>query len=433
MDIVSVVTFRSECMSQTQQDISVGSEALRLLVAEGEAAALEAVQAVAEGAAPPITVVRCESVEAALALDGAAPVLVPVRAPLDHLQRALQAGAAPEAALDAWREGCEALLRVCRKARRRVVMVDAGMLASRPETVAEALGARLGVHLGPAETVQMGHGSEVSHVHAAIAATLLANDSRALELADEFEAMLLGPVTPRTLGRDGISAAAREAAALAEESDLLRENLQQMHADAERLLGEKTELEANLEALRQERDRASGELSEARQKLDAADAARAGLEARLEEQRASAEDASRKAAQEVSSLTEERDLLRENLQQMLGETERLLGEKTELEGRVESLNSELGDRHLLKAQLDAVGRQLEEAREVQRLRESVLGAEILQMAAQARQERAALAEERDRLTADLQAARDEIMRLRESTSWKVTAPLRAARQGLSRP
>lgn len=106
---------------------------------------------------------------------------------------------------------------------------------------------------------------------------------------------------------------------------------------------------------------------------------------------------------------------------MLGETERLLGNENDLKRTLDARNTELADKHLLKAQLDAEARQIDMARDTQRWRDAVLGGEVLKLASQAREDRIGR-----------QAAEDEIARLRDSTSWKVTRPLRAVRRGLRR-
>ena len=376
-------------MAEQSDDLTLGAKALPLLIASGDPAVLNAIRALVANAEPPVEVTPSDALDAALAQDAQTPVIVPVRLPLDHLHKALQAGDAPGTALDSWCKDAEALLKACRKARRRVVMIDAGMLTARPAAAAKALGARLGLRIKAVAEGQAARKSELSPIHSAIAASLLATDVRATELADELEAMIAGPVGPRTPSRDEVSTAAQEAASLAEERDLLRETLQQMLSETERLRGEKAELE---------------------KKLDVTDAARADLEARLEKERNDAEAASQKAAQDTASLTEERDLLRENLQHMLSETERLIAAK-----------SDESEKHLLKAQLDAVNRQIEEAREARRMRESLLGTEILKLVGQLRN---AQAREKE--------ARDEIARIHASTSWKVTVPMRAMKKGLRR-
>ncbi len=316
-------------MPDQQLDIAAPSDTRHLLVACGDAATRRSVERMLATATPAPAVTGCDGVEAALAQDPALPVIVPVTLPLDHLGAALRAGTAPDEALADWRAEAETLLRTCRKTRRRVLLIDAGMLETQPDACAQALGARLGLRLGtivPTAPPAAGR----SAIHTVIAATLLASDAEALALLDELEAMILGSVSPRGPARAEIGEAMETAAVL----------------------------------------------------------------------------------------HEERDLLRETLAQMLGETERLLGEEGDLKNKLETRNTELAGKHLLKAQLDAATRQLDAAQDTQRWRDAVLGGAILNLASQEREQRSAQ-----------QAARDEIARLRDSTSWKVTRPLRAVRRG----
>lgn len=423
-------------MAEQSVDPTAKAKALPLLVASDDPAVLDAVHALVADTEPPVELTPLHPLDAALAQDAEAPVLVPLRLPFDHLRMALQAGETPADVLDAWCNETEALLQSCRKARRRVVMIDAGMLTARPSATAEALGARLGLRFKAIAEGQAAPTSGLACIHSAIAASLLAMDVRAMELADELESMIVGPIAPRTPSRDEISTAAQEVASFAEERDLLRENLSQMLSEVEEMrdaLSRREEETSKLEAARAESvaalGRAREETEALRRERDAATARATQLEEKL-----SQADAAR------HTLTEERDLLRENLSQMLSETERLIAEK-----------SDESEKYLLKAQLDAVTRQLEEAQERRAARESVLGTEILQLAGQARAERDKLAaelhaanqeaaqlkatasKERDRLTAELEAARDEIARILASSSWKITKPMRAVRRGLTRP
>ncbi len=345
-------------MTDQQLDIATLSDARPLLVACTDDAKRRSVEDLFAAATPAPAITWCEGVEAALAQDATAPVVVPVTLPLDYLAAALQAGTAPDDALADWSAEAEALLRACRKARRRVLLIDAGKLATQPETGARALGARLGLQFSPMPPT---HEAVRSPIHAVIAGPLLASDAKASDLLDEIEAMIVGPLTARNPDRTEIVSATDAAATLIEERDLLRENLAQMLAETEELRNMLTRKEQEVSALEQQQAQVSD------------------LENRLAQ-----------ADTERKSLIEERDLLRENLAQMLEETDRLLGNENDRKRELEARNTALADKHLLKAQLEAVTRQLD-------------------------------------------TANDEINRIYASNSWKVTAPLRAARRGLHRP
>lgn len=267
-------------MNDQPSDIATPSDTRHLLVACGDAATRRSVEGFLATATPAPAVTGCDGVEAALAQDPAAPVIVPVTLPLDHLGAALQAGTAPDEALADWRAGAEALLRTCRKARRRVLMIDRGMIETQPDACAQALGARLDLHLGAIPPTSA-TGAERPALHTAIAAPLLASDAKALELLDELEAMLLGPVSPRAPAPAEIGEAVETAAILHEERDLLRENLADMLSQTEGMRGALTRKEQQTSTLEEQAARTDN----------------------LEDRLAQAES-------DCASLAEERDLLR---------------------------------------------------------------------------------------------------------------------------
>lgn len=344
------------------EDAAVKAEVQQLLVVGDEPAALGVVRALAANAKPPLVVVHLDEIKDALAHEPMAPVLALVRLPFDRLRKAFCDGEAPLDALDVWCSESEALLSACRKTRRWVVVMDAGMLTADPAACAEALGDRLNVLFGPVPAALADPRPDLSPIHAMIAATLVIGDDRTLRLADEIEAMSDGPVGARIPGLDDVSAAAMATTDLAGASDLLRNNLTHVLAEAGRFLDAKTALEAQSAPL-----------------YDA---------------------------------VADKHLL--NAQ--LGAVNRLLEEAQEAHGLREAI---LGAEIL---QLGATNRRIEEAR---RLRERVIGGALLQAAAQSR-------DERDRLAADLKAARDEIARVRASMSWKLTKPMRALGRGFKR-
>jgi len=431
-------------MAENQLDVTAASEEPQLLIAGADGAAFQVLEALFVSATPAPVFTVCDRLEDALAQDNTAPVVIPVSPPLDVLREALQSGAAPKDALADWRAGAEALLQTCRRARSRVLLIDAAMLETRPDACARALGERLGLRFG--EMPPPG-GSEAgrSATHAVIAASLLAGDVKALDLIDELEAMTLGPVSPRSPARAEIASAAEAAASLADGNNQLRENLAKMLAQTEELRAALIrneeeaqaltkhgtridELEDRLAEAEADRDMVVGErdlLVEERDML----AGKRDLLAKERDLLAKERDVlvgeRDQLIGERDLLIEERDLLRETLAQMVAEIERLLGEEGDLKRRLAARDADLRDKHLLEARLDDVSRQRDAAIQKQRWRDAVLGGEILTLAATARDERIALSGEIEDLRAGIE-------RIRNSTSWKLTAPLRATGLGRRR-
>jgi len=234
------------------------------------------------GAAPARTPIFFDRVEEALAADDQAAVLVPLRMPRAHVAAALTAGADADSALRDWRRQAEAVLTGCRRARRRVVVVDADLFVAGAADGAADAAARLGVDLASASGAHRAR-DDGTDVHAALAAALVATDLRAQELFDELEAMATGPVTPCLPDRADVAAALRATMAVAEERDHLRGSLHEAVAEADRLRMEGAGLSRDLE----QRDTALAELrQEAAAGADAlaqSDAARSRLEAELRE------------------------------------------------------------------------------------------------------------------------------------------------------
>lgn len=144
-----------------------------------------------------------------LAADTEGLVLILWRMPVDHVQRAIEAGDDGAAALAEWRESTRNALASFDNARDRVVMIDAQMLEDEPEATAQAITARTGLALSapkpPAETNlnfdlrgASAQDAQMLEDHAdlplILAAALLSADQAAMELASKLTAIALPPV-----------------------------------------------------------------------------------------------------------------------------------------------------------------------------------------------------------------------------------------------
>ncbi|MFN3954292.1 MAG: hypothetical protein ACK4LQ_07535 [Pararhodobacter sp.] len=238
---------------------------LRVVMADGDRlpAQLEALIATAR---PAIGLRLEQALDAALASDAAAPVLVLLGAPRASLRGALALGVRPADALEGWIERTAALLGVCRKARRRVVLCEIDAFAVDPAAMAAPLAARLGVVLSAAlPPLAPAPADAAQDLLDMLAAGLLAAEPRATALLDEIEAMTTGPVSPLNVGRDvamrvlavqqrllgaGVAGKAQlsDPSMLAEEMDLQRDAIRLAHAEIERAGATTAALEVLLDA-----------------------------------------------------------------------------------------------------------------------------------------------------------------------------------------
>ncbi len=124
--------------------------------------------------------------------DSAATVVIPLESPLVHLRSAIAAGTSSQDALKAWTDEAKAVLDAIRQNRRRATLVDASLLsAGDPELVA-ALSERLGVEM----TGEGGNG-RLSAEELIPLGAILKSDATAMQIAQELEAMHVGPVQIR--------------------------------------------------------------------------------------------------------------------------------------------------------------------------------------------------------------------------------------------
>lgn len=110
------------------------------------------------------------------------------------------------------------------------------------------------------------------------------------------------------------------------------------------------------------------------------------------------------------------DRLHSTITQQLDEVTRYMQSKAALQTELNQLRTQLTDQYLIKSQVDAIQRQIGDVQETQRLREAVLGAQIL----------------RDgEILHDAEVLRATLDKVYNSTSWKTTAPLRSLRRKVS--
>lgn len=125
---------------------------------------------------------------------------------------------------------------------------------------------------------------------------------------------------------------------------------------------------------------------------------------------------SKPATNKTAALEEERDLLRESLIQTLKALRDLEQELDSMRDEVAVQGRNRADRHMLKAMNELLELQLDTQKGRQLRRESVLGRALLDDAARIRAQ-----------DAEIAALRNELERVHNSRSWKMTAALRSAR------
>lgn len=206
-------------------------------------------------ARPAVTLLKTPGLETALAGDDEARVLVMMEAPRSALRARLAKGVAPAEALTDWLAQTGALVALCRRNRRRVLICERDAIDAAPAEFVAALGARLQVTLPP-PSAQPGAAARASAATGAtqgmldmLAASLLAAEPQTMALLDELEAMITGPVSPLAVGKDaalkvaeaqlaligaGRAGKLAELSALGDELVQLREALRLAHAQLER-------------------------------------------------------------------------------------------------------------------------------------------------------------------------------------------------------
>ena len=334
--------------------------------------------------------------------------------------------------LQAWIEATAPTLEATRHLRRRLWLVDARAMADgRPQALAPEPD-------GTPETPDLTPPPAPRFV--ALAEQVIRSNPRAARLAAEIAALRRGPgglPLDLDLAFADLIRPAQETTELA----LLRETLAlvqtELDANAEALAAAQQDLAAQdalkaevarLQAELVEKDRLTQEVSllgdtlaMVRTELDANAEALAAAQQDLAAQDALKAEVARLPAALAGQerLTQEVSLLRETLALLQGELE------TSARAQVTAQQERL-DHAVVKAQFDAAERQLAETAEQARLRQEVLAAEILKM-------NGILGAERAQFGADLQSARAEIgvvqgqLQVSQAETAGVQADLQAAR------
>jgi len=216
---------------------------------------VQAVRACIERLAVPIALVEFQGLEDALTASPDGAILLPARMPLEQMFAGAQSAAAPDQDLDSWRHEAELLLGLCRKARRRIVLVDTLALATNPTGCGLAIAERLGLSdrdtpANLAETVPF------TALHRVLAAGLVAATPRAQTLAEELSAMITGPTTFMEPTQQEFVIAAQELAAMVAEQDSLNAALEQTRDMLEAAEAKANDLAKNVSALEKEHDAA---------------------------------------------------------------------------------------------------------------------------------------------------------------------------------
>ena len=123
-----------------------------------------------------------------------------------------------------------------------------------------------------------------------------------------------------------------------------------------------------------------------------------------------------KTADKTAALEAERDLLRESLAETLTTLRDLEQKLADLRQEADAQARNRADRHILKAMNELLELQLDTEKDRRAGREGVLGRLMLDDAARIREQ-----------AQEIEALREELARIQNSRSWRLTAPLRSAR------
>ena len=328
-------------------------------------------------------------------------VLVVEHRPGDAIGADIERGASPKDALERWMDEASQRLRAYRQLRRHIVVVDAVTLARRDRHVVEALAQRFGVTFpdDPAARRQIEPGTTLRGF---VAAALIATNEDAQAIADEIGALQLGAeVEDPSVLFDTVDTAWSDLTDLRARADKSAA-LAELQATLGAANAEVAALRETVQGLQHEKDRLTRALEDKA-------AALPPLEAAL----ADAQNVIRETGSTSEALTAERNLLRESLTALLADSEVHLDQARARNAEVEALRAEAADRNALRADCLALRQQVARADQLARMREAVLGKQILGLAA-----------DNSELEQGVRAVQSEIERVFASKSWALTDPLR---------
>lgn len=339
-----------------------------------------------------------EAVSDAVGLAANDTVLVVVSSPRDALAQALAQGVAPEVAFPDVASRTQELLEVCRGARRKVLLVDVNSVFQLEPSVLTTLSERLGAKA--AKLRRAPAPQQPDSKYALLADALLSADVAFSRNSDELQAMTLGALERAEMYRGALL---KSWADWQHESQLAVEHAQDTRKLTAQLQAQKArnaelkQYEVSYNTLKGEALIREEELLLLKEELSLVLSTRKN---EVEEEITLLKDQLSLVQDARSEDAEERDLLRETLSQLTGQTGALQGRVASLEAELRERASELG---VLNLQLSQTQAERDDIR--QRLRE------------------------RNKHTAELKAV---IEGLYTSTSWRLTAPMRAIKRRFSR-
>lgn len=369
------------------------------------------------------------------------PVLLPLRSPALAVATHMAQGVPLDEALLLWQKQAKEVFRNLKARRRDVTLVSLEGLLGGNSVIADVLKERFGIEILAGEPLQV-QDSDVW-----FASIALEQDPKLRALADSMLAFAIG--TPSTNPASftmkvweqvselkgelsSVQSLAQKMTETSQDSEsergLLRENLaiQISHAsenDAkiESLTEENELLRASLESqlarvaanadaldhLKSERDETVDTMAQE------ADLLRASLAANVS---VAAENHG-----EFEAIHRERELMRGSLRALLSELQESMLQLEAAKNQLGTAQNELVELHVLKAENEAQLRRLRQSEDLRTAREEVLARSMLQLQSSF-----------NRKTQELEELAAHLDRVYDSTSWRITSPIRAVRTKLQR-
>ena len=280
---------------------------------------------------PQVSVTCHADAATALKSDKTKPALVLAARPAETLAVLLAAGQAPADALETWKTEMEAFLTQCRRNRRRLVVMDAGALASGAPDCLAKLNERFGVN-GAAPKAAQAPEALAGPLHQMLAAFALRADADAWALAGELQAMMIGAGRSDDDGLAETEAAAAQLQQTQNDAAQLGQTLTEAQARLTRLEGELGASTKQAAAVQHMLDGQSSRAEGAEQEAGLLRASLAAVTGQLTEVQAGRQALSQsydalqadhaQAAAQASALEAEAGLLRETLKATATELER---------------------------------------------------------------------------------------------------------------